>query len=147
MENRSTPVVFGDETIRAALSTASLPGILGNVANKRALQSFAAQPIIATRLCSWGDLNDFKESDRFRLSTLGSMEEVTEGGEIKHATLAEEKATNQLKTYGKMLTVSRHCRRRSFRDCHQPGSGPGKDLGSGLFKGKTKFIFRRTIRH
>ena len=107
MENRSTPVVFGDETIRAALSTASLPGILGNVANKRALQSFAAQPIIATRLCSWGDLNDFKESDRFRLSTLGSMEEVTEGGEIKHATLAEEKATNQLKTYGKMLTVSR----------------------------------------
>ena len=51
---------FDNETIRAAFSSVSLPGILSNVANKKLLQSYEAQPIIATKLCSTGDLNDFK---------------------------------------------------------------------------------------
>ncbi len=67
IEGKSTPRSFGNDTIRAAFSTVSLPGILNNVANKRLMKSFQAQPIVATKLCSEGELTDFKESERYRL--------------------------------------------------------------------------------
>ncbi len=50
--------------MRAAFSTVPLPGILNKVANKKLLKALQAQPVIATRLCSEGELNDFKESER-----------------------------------------------------------------------------------
>ncbi len=101
------PRHFGNDTIRAAFSTVSLPGILNSIANKKLLKSFQAQPIIATRLCSEGELNDFKEAERYRLTDVGDLEQVAPDGEIKHGGLAEEKATNQLKTYGKTFTLTR----------------------------------------
>ncbi|MBT4823117.1 MAG: hypothetical protein HON70_45850, partial [Lentisphaerae bacterium] len=91
LEGVTVPRSFGNETIRAAFSTVSLPGILNNVANKRLLRSFEAQPVIATRLCSEGELNDFKESERYRLTDVGDLEPVAPDGEIKHGGLTEEK--------------------------------------------------------
>ena len=107
IENNPVDVGFTDETIRAAFSTASLPGILSNVANKRALQSFNMQESIAEKLCSAGDLNDFKVSERYRLTDIGDLQVVPEGGEIKSGSLSEDKATNQLVTYGKLFTLTR----------------------------------------
>ena len=107
MEGKQTPVVFGDDTIHAAFSTISLPGILSNVANKRALQNFSVQPVIATRLCTWGDLNDFKESDRYRITAMGKMQKIAPDGEIKHSGFAEESAKNQIDTYGTQVTITR----------------------------------------
>jgi len=92
---------------QAAFSTVSLPGILNNVANKKLLRSFEAQPIIATRICSQGELNDFKESERYRMTDVGDIEQVAPDGELKHGGLAEEKATNQLGTFGKIFTLTR----------------------------------------
>ena len=89
---------FDNETIRAAFSSVSLPGILSNVANKKLLQSYEAQPVIATKLCSTGDLNDFKENDRFRLTDVGDLLPVAPDGEIKDGGLIEESAKNQLDT-------------------------------------------------
>jgi len=107
MEGKATPRTFGNDTIRAAFSTVSLPGILNNVANKRLLQAYTAQPVLATRLCSVGDLNDFKESERYRLTDVGDLEQVAQDGELKHGGVSEEKATNQLATYGKMFSLTR----------------------------------------
>ena len=98
---------FDNDTIRAAFSSVSLPGILSNVANKKLLQSYEAQPIIATRLCSTGDLNDFKENDRFRLTDVGDLLPIAADGEIKDGGLIEESATNQLDTYGKKFCLTR----------------------------------------
>lgn len=98
---------FDNETIRAAFSSVSLPGILSNVANKKLLQSYEAQPIIATKLCSTGDLNDFKENDRFRLTDVGDLLPVAPDGEIKDGGLIEESAKNQLDTYGKKFCLTR----------------------------------------
>ncbi len=106
-EGITVPRHFGNDTIRAAFSTVSLPGLLNNVANKKLLKSFQAQPIIATRLCSEGELTDFKESERYRLTDVGDLEPVAPDGEIKHGGLSEDKATNQLKTYGKTFTLTR----------------------------------------
>jgi hypothetical protein len=107
LEGISAPRAFGNETIQAAFSTVSLPGILSNVANKKLLQSFQAQPVIATKLCSEGDLSDFKENERFRLTDVGDLERVPDGGEIKEGGLKEEKALNQLDTYGKKFCLTR----------------------------------------
>ncbi len=98
---------FDNETIRAAFSSVSLPGILSNVANKKLLQSYEAQPIIATKLCSTGDLNDFKENDRFRLTDVGDLLPIAADGEIKDGGLIEEAAKNQLDTYGKKFCLTR----------------------------------------
>ena len=107
MEGKTISPTFDNYTIAAAFSTVSLPGILGNVANKKLLQAFNAQPIIATRLCRAGDLADFKESERYRLTDVGDLEIVPDGGEIKHGSVSEEKAVNQLSTYGKMFVLTR----------------------------------------
>ena len=98
---------FDNETIRAAFSSVSLPGILSKVANKKLLQSYQAQPVIATKLCSTGDLNDFKEADRFRLTDVGDLLPVAADGEIKDGGLVEESAKNQLDTYGKKFCLTR----------------------------------------
>lgn len=107
LEGAPAPRSFGNETIQAAFSTMSLPGILSNVANKKLLQSFQSQPVIATKLCSEGDLSDFKENERFRLTDVGDLERVPDGGEIKEGGLSEEKALNQLDTYGKKFCLTR----------------------------------------
>src|SRR5574344_1427012 len=98
---------FDNETIRAAFSSVSLPSILSNVANKKLLQSYEAQPVIATKLCSTGDLNDFKENDRFRLTDVGDLMPIAADGEIKDGGLVEESAKNQLDTYGKKFCLTR----------------------------------------
>lgn len=107
LENLDIGLTFDDSTIRAGFSTVSLPGILSNVANKKALQAFQAQPVVATRLCTKGDLNDFKQHERVRLVDVGDLIEVGAAGEIKHGGLTEDMATNKLATYAKMFTLSR----------------------------------------
>lgn len=101
------PGSFSNETIRAGYSTAQITGILSNVANKRALQAFNMQESIAEKVCSAGDLNDFKVSERYRLNEVGDLDVVPDGGEIKSGVLTEDRATNQLKTYGKLFTLTR----------------------------------------
>ena len=107
MEGRTIPRTFGNDTIRAAFSTVSLPGILNNVANKKLLRAFESQAIVATRICSEGELNDFKESERYRLTDVGDLEPVAPDGELKHGGLKEDKATNQLGTFGKIFALTR----------------------------------------
>lgn len=100
-------VTMDNETIRAAFSTVALPGILSDVANKKLLAAYKAQPIIAEKLCAKADLNDFKVADRYRLTDVGDLEQVAPDGKIKHGTLGEEKATNKLETYAKMFSLTR----------------------------------------
>jgi hypothetical protein len=107
LEGVPVPRTFSNETIRAGFSTVSLPGILNNVANKKLLKAFEAQPIVATRLCSEGELNDFKESERYRLTDVGDLEPIAADGELKHGGLKEEKATNQVQTFGKVFSLTR----------------------------------------
>lgn len=107
IEGMSVPRSFDNDTIKAAFSTVSLPGILSNVAHKKLLQAYNAQPIIATKLCTTGDLTDFKENQRFRLTDVGDLEPIGADGEIKDSALTEEAAKNQLDTYAKKFCLTR----------------------------------------
>ena len=106
-EGGQVPRAFGNDSVRAAFSTVSLPGILSNVAEKKLMQAYRAQPIIAQKLCTAGDLTDFKETVRYRLTDIGDLQPVAADGEIKDGGVAEEKATMQIDTYGKKFVLTR----------------------------------------
>ena len=107
LEGIEPPRSFDNAAIKAAFSTVSVPGILSNVANKKLMQAYNAQPIIATKLCTTGDLTDFKENQRFRLTDIGDLQAVGADGEIKDGAVGEEMATNQLETYAKKFCLTR----------------------------------------
>ena len=107
IEGLSVPQDRDTGLIQAAFSTVSLPGILSNVAQKRLLKAFTAQPLVAPRLCAEGDLNDFKENERFRLTDVGDLMPVAPDGEIKEGGVREDRATNQLDTFGKKFVLTR----------------------------------------
>ena len=107
LEGKSVSGRHDQDTIRAAFSTVALPSVLGNVANRKLLQAFEAQPVAALKLGRTGDLNDFKESQRIRITDLGGMEAVGNDGNLKHGAIGEEVAVNQLETYGKAFCLTR----------------------------------------
>jgi len=106
-EGGQVPRSFDNDAVRAAFSTVSLPGILSNVAEKKLMQSYRAQPVIAQKLCTAGDLTDFKETVRYRLTDIGDLQPVAADGEIKDGGVTEEKATMQIDTYGKKFVLTR----------------------------------------
>ena len=111
------PGVGGDELIKAyeqhvlhaasGPSTISLPGILSNVANKAALQSFLAVPTTWREFCKTRNMNDFKQHTSYRLTAAGTFLEVGKDGEIKAAEVSEEMYANQLATYGRRFAFTR----------------------------------------
>ena len=113
------PGVFGDSAIKATkeaiqlikagsgMSTLSLPSILADVANKALLGAYNMVDNVAARISASRPVNDFKQSNSYRLTGQGEFLEVGPGGELKHAQLQEEAFSNQAKTYGRMLALTR----------------------------------------
>lgn len=113
--------VMDDDTIRdflhierdlqahspGTLSHLSTTGILSNTANKMLMDAYLAVNTIVPRIFGSRSVNDFKQHSSYRLAANGELEEVTAGGEIRHADLTEDSYTNQATTWGKMLTLSR----------------------------------------
>jgi hypothetical protein len=88
-------------------STLSVSGIISASANKILLAAFesvnATYPIIAEQR----DLSNFNQHTIYRLDHLGDFSKVAADGELKHGRLSESSYTNQLDTYGMMLTLPR----------------------------------------
>lgn len=101
------PGKIGDDDVRAAFSTTNLPGILGNVANRALMQAFTAVNAVIPRIARPADLTNFQPHARYRLSVAGDVEKVGSNGELKSATLGEASYTNQLDTYGKVISLTR----------------------------------------
>lgn len=107
LNGKPVPRSLSNNDIQAAFSTVTLPGVLSGVANKVLLQSYNNTPIMAFKFCSVGNLTDFKESDRYRLTDVGDLKPVAANGEIKEGGLVEEAAKNQLDTYAKKFCLTR----------------------------------------
>lgn len=93
--------------LEAAFSTSDISGILSNVANKFLLEGFMAVEDVWRKIATIRSVKDFKQITSYRLTVDGEYEEVGPTGELKHGTLGEESYTNQAKTYGKMLGITR----------------------------------------
>lgn len=101
MKNINVGVTLDQPTIQAGLSNTDLPTIMNNVAHKAMLQEFQAYPVTATKLCTVGDLSDYKEADRVRMTDIGDLEIVPAGGEVPSSQMGEETAKNKLDRYAK----------------------------------------------
>ncbi len=93
--------------IRAAFSTASVSGILSNVANKALQEGYLFAEESWRDVCKITSVPDFKTAYRYRLDPDFSFKKVAAGGELTHGTLEDANYTNKAETYGVMFSIDR----------------------------------------
>lgn len=95
-------------TIQAAnFSTISLPNTFSNVMNKFSRAGFDSVEQGWRAIAAVRSVRDFKQITTISLTGDLTYIEVAPGGEIKHGTLGEKTYTNQAKTYGRMISITR----------------------------------------
>lgn len=90
-----------------AFSTSDFPAILSNIADKVLLAEYEEAPATWRAWCRTGNLRDFKEAHRLRMSEAPELELVPESGEYKMAAFSESEDTYRLETYGKKFALTR----------------------------------------
>jgi hypothetical protein len=93
--------------LQAAFSTASLPGILSNIANKTLLEGYNYIEDAWRRICKIASVNDFKEHSRYRMTGSFKFEQVGPDGELKHGKVDELKFGQKADTHGIMFALTR----------------------------------------
>lgn len=88
-------------------STLSLPGVLGNVANKFLAQGFNAVETAWRDIAATRPVPNFKEVTSYSLTGDMTFRKVGKDGEIDHATVGEEGYTNQVDTYARIFSITR----------------------------------------
>ena len=91
----------------AGMTTSSLPGILGNIANKQIESGYKEEDPTWREFAKIKPVNNFYQQTHYRMLDSVEYEEVGSGGELKHGTLGQESFTSQAKTYGKMIGLTR----------------------------------------
>lgn len=91
----------------SGFSTISIPGILSNSATKMMLQSFDGVSTTWAKFCRRASNMNFKQHTRYRMTGIGTFEQVAATGEIAHVTLSEDSQTSQLTTKAAMLAITR----------------------------------------
>jgi hypothetical protein len=108
--NVSTVLEYCFPPIQARMggfSTVSLPGILGNVANKQILQGYLEEDQSWREIATVKNVSNFYTHTHYRMLDSLEYEPVGSGGEIKHGTLGQESYTSKARTYGKVITLTR----------------------------------------
>jgi len=95
------------EILTAAFSSISLPGILGNVANKFILDSFNSVEDSWRKISAVRNVSDFKTVTSYRMTGDMQYEKVGPGGEIKDGKVDETGYENKAETYAKGLSITR----------------------------------------
>ncbi|MBI1375811.1 MAG: hypothetical protein GC159_24135 [Phycisphaera sp.] len=93
--------------LAAAFSTASLPGILSNIANKMLLEGYNYIEDAWRQVAKVASVNDFKEHSRYRMTGAFKFEQVGADGELKHGKLDEQKFGQKADTHGIMFALTR----------------------------------------
>ncbi len=93
--------------LEAAFSTASLPGILSNIANKMLLEGYNYIEDAWRRIAKIASVNDFKEHTRYRMTGSFQFQQVGPDGELKHGQLGEQSFGQKADTHGIMFALTR----------------------------------------
>lgn len=96
------PVIRG-----GMLTSSDFTSILENVQNKVLRAAYAQAPKTWEGFVRQTQVNDFKEISSLGLGDAPALEEVGESGEIKRGKMSENKEKYRVKTYGKIVPVSR----------------------------------------
>ncbi len=92
---------------RALHSTSDFPEILSAVTNKTLRQAYDAYPRTFSLFCRQVLATDFKSMHRVQLGEAPQLPEVGESGEFKRGTLGESKESYKVKTYGRVVAITR----------------------------------------
>jgi hypothetical protein len=92
--------------IERALTTSDFPGLLKNVAD-RSLQELVAADSPVRTLCRPREVRDFRTIEAITFSGPGSLDEVREGGEVRHAPPAERREVGRVKTFARAISITR----------------------------------------
>lgn len=115
----------------AATSTVSLPGILGNVANKEIVGGYMEGDQSWQEVAAVKSVSNFQQATSYRMLDSMEYEELGPDGKIKHGSVDQESYTRQAKTYAKMFALTR-------RDIINDDLGAFQDLRSRLGRGSIK---------
>jgi hypothetical protein len=97
-----------ERTLHAeGFSTLSLSGVLSNVANKGLIAAYTAVEVTWNQFCAVRSHNDFKVHTRYRLDATGAFKKVGPDGELKNVGLVDSSFTNQVATYGAIISLTR----------------------------------------
>ena len=88
-------------------SNVTLTGVLSNNANKSLLQGYMEPRAVRNSICAITSHSDFKTNTKYRTGSADFLTELPPNGQLDHMTLDEEAYTNAVKTYGRMLTLTR----------------------------------------
>lgn len=93
--------------LSGGVTTISLPGIFGNVANKFLLAGFMSVEQTWRQVCAIRNVTDFKTVTSYRLTGSMQYEKVGPDGQLKHAKFGESSFTNKADTYGVLNVITR----------------------------------------
>ena len=93
--------------LEAAFSSASLPGILSNVANKVLLEGFLTMDDTWKKIVKIASVNNFQTHQRYRMNGAFKFEKVGADGEIKHGSIGEQAFSQQVDTHAIMFSLNR----------------------------------------
>ena len=92
---------------RSLHSTSDFPEILSAVTNKTLRQAYETYPRTFMLFCRQVLATDFKAMNRVQLGEAPQLLEVGESGEFKRGTLGESKESYKVKTYGRVVAITR----------------------------------------
>jgi len=90
-----------------AHTSSDFPEILANVAGKTLRDAYEAAPQTFESFTRRVEVPDFKQVSRTQLGDAPDLEEVLESGEISQGTVGEQAEKYEVKTYAKMIGMSR----------------------------------------
>lgn len=105
----STRAMDVDQLFRAAMHTTSdFPQLLTSAGNRTLMAAYqAAQSPVKTTLARQSTLADFRPGTRLKLSDIGTLEKVSESGEITHTSRAEASESYGLDSFASQFGISR----------------------------------------
>lgn len=95
------------EIVNAAMTTSDFPGLLGTSANKIFLGAYEAAEGTYRQIAVRRDVPNFQIQDLLRPGDYPTLVQLNEGGEITAGAMGEKKEQVQLKTYARMIQLSR----------------------------------------
>lgn len=97
-----------DEMIRAAFSTSSLPTILSDSVGRTLISAYEETASDWGIFCYKGAAPDFRTQTGIRPAAITGLEQLGEGGKIKHGVIKEESTYEwHIDTFARMLSVTR----------------------------------------
>jgi len=106
--SRATPFSFRKDSyskVCAAISTTPLGSTLSNAANAALVQTMNASDTSWRKVFKISSVYDYKATERWKIDTNFEFKEVPPGGDLEHATAADEKYTIQAKLWGRQFVL------------------------------------------